>query len=422
MTHPITPENVTRAELSNGITVLVKENHTNASISLRGRLRAGGMYESDATAGLASFTASALQRGTKKYTFRKLNELYDNAGMSFGISAGTETASFSGKALTEDFEALLEIAEQVVLHPTFPSTEIEKLRGQMITGLREAQDDTRYRAWTKFEELAFPPGHPYHRTSDGTEATVKKLTRAKLAEFHAKIFRPEGAIFVLVGDIEAQKAIDLVAKHFGSWKGKKNLPFVIPDAPFAARAVRRDLVLEGKIQSDVVLGYPGIKRSDRAFYALRTADLIFGQLGLSGRLGQIVRDQMGLCYYVYSTLNAGIGAGAWMIGTGVNPRNVDAAIEAIGDEIRRLRSEGVTEDELAHAQDFLTGSLALRLETNDGVAATLADMELYDLGMDYIVRYADIFRSVTRQQIFEAVGTYARLEEAVIVTAGPAEN
>lgn len=420
MTHPITPENVTRAELSNGITVLVKENHTNASISLRGRLRAGGMYETDATAGLASFTASSLQRGTKKYTFQKLNELYDGAGMSFGVSAGTETASFSGKALTEDFETLLGIAGQVLLQPTFPAVEIEKLRGQIITGLREAQDDTRYVAWTRFEELAFPPGHPYHRTSDGTEATVKKLTRAKLADFHARYFRPDGAIFVIVGDIEAQAAIDLIAGHFGGWKGKKNLPFAIPNAPFASRALRRDVPMQGKIQSDVVLGYPGIKRSDPDFYPLRTADLIFGQLGLSGRLGEIVRDQMGLCYYVYSTLNAGIGAGAWMIGTGVNPRNVDAAIEAVGNEIRRLRTDGVTADELAHAQDYLTGSLALRLETNDGVAATLADMELYALGRDYIMRYADIFRGVTREQILDAVDKYARLEEAVIVTAGPA--
>ena len=422
MTHPITPENVTRAELSNGITVLVKENHTNASISVRGRLRAGAMYETDTTAGLASFTASSLQRGTKKYTFQKLNELYDNAGMSFGVSAGTETASFGGKALTEDFESLLEIGEQILLHPVFPTAEIEKLRGQIVTRLREAQDDTRYLAWTKFDELAFPPGHPYHRTGDGTEASIKKMTRAKLADFHAKYFRPEGAIFVIVGDIEAQQAIDLVAKHFGGWKGKKNLPFGIPDVPFASRAIRHDIPMHGKIQSDVVLGYPGIKRSDPDFYALRTADLIFGQLGLSGRLGETVRDKMGLCYYVYSTLNAGLGAGAWMIGTGVNPRNVDLAIDAISDEIRRLRTEGVTADELAHAQDYLTGSLALRLETNDGVGATLADMEFFGLGMDYIVRYADIFRSITREQILTVAEKYARLEEAVIVTAGPARN
>jgi zinc protease len=150
--------------------------------------------------------------------------------------------------------------------------------------------------------------------------------------------------------------------------------------------------------------------------------LIFGQLGLSGRLGENVRDKLGLCYYVYSSLNAGIGAGPWMIGTGVNPRNVNLAIEAIGDEVRRLRTGGVTADELAHAQDFLTGSLALRLETNDGVANTLADLELYGLGMDYIVRYESLFRGVTREQILDVVQKYARLEEAVIVTAGPKEG
>lgn len=422
MSHPITPENVTRAELSNGIVVLVKENHTNASVTLRGRLRAGAMYETDATAGLASFTAASLQRGTKKFTFQELNELYDGAGMSFGVGSGTETASFGGKALTEDFESLLGIAEQILLEPIFPEKEIEKLRGQIVTNLREAEDDTRYVAWRKFQELSYPKGHPYHRPDDGTEATVKKLTRAKLAEFHNKYFRPDGTIFVIVGDVEPQAAIDLVAKHFGGWKGKKGLPFGIPDVPPMPRAVRQDIGLEGKIQSDVVLGYPGIKRDDPDFYPLRTADLIFGQLGLSGRLGETVRDKMGLCYYVYSSLSAGIGAGPWMIGTGVNPRNVDLAIEAIGDQVRRFRAEGVTQDELSHAQDFLTGSLALRLETNDGVAGTLADMELYGLGMDYIVRYADIFRGVTRDQILAVVAKYARLEDAVIVTAGPKKN
>ena len=117
MSHPITPENVTRAELSNGIVILVKENHTNASVTLRGRLRAGAMYETDAVAGLADFTASSLQRGTKKYTFQQLNELYDSVGMSFGVGSGTETASFGGKSLTEDFESLLGIAEQVLREP-----------------------------------------------------------------------------------------------------------------------------------------------------------------------------------------------------------------------------------------------------------------------------------------------------------------
>lgn len=421
MSHPITPENVTRTVLPNGIVVLVKENHTNASVSLRGRMRAGGLYETEATAGLAQFTAASLQRGTRKFTFQKLNELYDRAGMSFGTSAATESAGFGGKALVEDFEQLLVIAEQVLRYPTFPSGEVNKLRGQIVTSLREAQDDTRYVAYKKFRELCFPPDHPFHRTSDGTEATVRNLTTTQLANFHDKYYRPDGTVFVVVGDIAAEKAVALIAKHFSSWKGVAGLPFDIPDAPLPPKAMRQDIAMEGKSQADIVIGYPGIRRNDPDYYPLRLGDLIFGQLGLYGRLGEIVRDKMGLCYYVYSGLDAGIGAGPWTIGAGVNPRNVELAIQAIEDEVRRLRMEGVTANELAHAQDYLTGSLAVRLETNDGVGNTLADIELYGLGLDYIERFETIFRSITRDQILAALAQHTNLENAVTVVAGPGE-
>ena len=123
------------------------------------------------------------------------------------------------------------------------------------------------------------------------------------------------------------------------------MPFEIPDVPTTRRAERQDLPLPGKMQSDIVIGYHGIRRKNPDFYALRMADLIFGQLGLYGRLGESVRDKMGLAYYVYSGLDAGIGAGPWTIGAGVNPRNVDLAIEAISDEVRRLRANGITEED-----------------------------------------------------------------------------
>lgn len=422
MTFPISPENVTRVQLRNGIVVLVKENHSNASVSVRGRLRAGAMFETDATGGLAQFTAASLQRGTRRYTFQKLNELYDSLGMSLSVSAGTESAGFGGKALTEDFGRLLEVIQQVLLHPKFPEREIEKLRSQLVTGLREAEQDTRWVAYKKFRELAFPKTHPFHRTSDGTETTVKRITRSKLIDFHKAFYRPVGAILVIVGDVKAAQAIERVEEYLGGWSGASLAPFEIADAPAQRQAAREDIPLSGKMQSDIVIGYRGIRRKDPDFYALRMADLIFGQLGLYGRLGESVRDKMGLAYYVYSGLDAGIGAGPWTIGAGVNPRNVDLAIEAISGEMRSLRANGISEEELAHGQDFLTGSLALRLETNDGVAATLADIELYDLGLDYVERYADIFRSLTRDHIHAVIRKYADVENAVTVVAGPGLN
>lgn len=114
-----------------------------------------------------------------------------------------------------------------------------------------------------------------------------------------------------------------------------------------------------------------------------------------------------------------MGAGPWSVSGGVNPRNVSRALEAIQAEIKELREHGVTQDELDEAQDFLTGFLALRLETNDGVAASLSDIEFFNLGLDYIERYPTVIRSVTREQIHAAVQKYARLENAVTVVVGP---
>ena len=379
-TLPITPETVTRVTLDNGMVVLVKDNPNNASVTLRGRLRAGGLYDTDRTSGLAYLTTAALQRGTRKRTFQKLNEELDRTGMSFGVGAGMETIGFSGKALIEDFDRLLDLATDVLMHPTFPRVETEKLRAEILADLKEADDDTQHVAYREFRALCYPAAHPYHRLSDGRAETVKRLTLAQLADFHARYFRPDIATLVIVGDIRAEQAIEKIERALGKWKARGELAdHRIPDAPAPKQIVKKKTPLAGKTQADVVIGYPGLRRTDPDYYALSLGDLIFGRLGLYGRLGASVRDKQGLAYYVYSGVEANLGAGPWAVHAGVNPKNLDRAIEGIVGEIKRLRAEPVTQDELSEAKDFVTGSLALRLETNDGVAATLGDIELFDL-------------------------------------------
>lgn len=420
MTPPITPENVTRVALDNGIVVLVKENHANASVSFRGRLRAGSMYDTDKTSGLAQLAASALSRGTRKFSFRKLNETFDRAGMSFGVGAGTESAGLHGRALVEDLDLFLTIADEMLRRPEFPDSEVNKLRGQFLTHLREAKQDTRWVADKTFHKLCFPPGHPYHRLSDGTEETLSRLTAKALAKFHDRYYRPEGAIFVVVGDIAAQEAVEKIAVRFSNWKaGGAAPPFEIPLTQPLPTPHRQDVAISGKTQTDIVFGYPGISRTDPDYYALRTGDLIFGQMGLFGRLGEIIRDRQGLAYYVYSGFDAGIGAGPWTISAGVNPKNMERAIEGIKSEVERLRRGGVEQEELEHAQDYLSGLMALRLETNDGVANSLLEIEFYGLGLDYVQRYPGIIRGLTVDQIHEAIARHALIESAVTVTAGP---
>jgi len=432
-TAPISPETVTRTVLANGIVVLMHPNPSNASVVVRGRLEAGSVQDTDATAGLASFTAAALQRGTVKRTFQQLNEEIDALGASFGVGAGQEAAGFGGRCLVEDLDAWLDIAADVLRQPTFPSDEVEKLRGEILTGLREAANDTQYVAGKTFLALAYPHGHPFGRPPGGEEDTVQALTRDDLAACHARFYRPATLTLAIVGDVSLDEALAKVQRAFGAWQAPIHYDVCnvsgqavgvrpSPDIPAPAwrgEPVRRDVPVPGKTQADIILGFPGLARHDPDFYALLVGDLIFGRLGLMGRLGHTVRDEQGLAYYATSGLEAGLGAGPWAVHAGVNPANVERAIESILAEWARLSTSPVTAEELAEAQDFLTGSLALRLETNEGKAGAILEMETYDLGLDYLQRYPAIIRDLTAAQILAAVQRHARLQGYALVVAGP---
>ncbi len=420
ITLPITPETVTRTTLDNGLVVLVKSNPNNPSVTLRGRVRAGGLYDTNKTTGLAHFATAAFQRGTRKRTFQKLNEQLDRLGMSFGIGAGMETLGFAGKSLVEDFDSLLDIASDILLRPTFPKDEVEKLRNQIITDLKEAEQDTQHVAYRDFRELCYPPLHPFHRLSEGRIDTIRKIPVDALESYHDRYVRPDMTALVIVGDIASDVALEKIERVFGNWKTRGLPPaYVIPDAPLPAHILRKEAPIPGKTQLDIVLGTVGVRRTDPDYYALNLGDLILGRLGLYGRLGASVRDKQGLAYYVSSGAEASLGAGPWTVHAGVNPRNLNGAIDGIIEEIRRIRTEPVSQDELGEAKDFVTGSLALRLETNEGIAAMLADIELFDLGMDYLQRYPTIIRSISADQILDVMEKHLPVDNYALAIAGP---
>jgi zinc protease len=142
---------------------------------------------------------------------------------------------------------------------------------------------------------------------------------------------------------------------------------------------------------------------------------------MMGRLGDKVRDEQGLAYYSYSRIEGGRGPGPWTVIAGVNPANVERALESIRAEIRRICQEPVPPEELADSQSFLVGSLPLRLETNEGVAAAILDMEQYGLGLDYLQRYGDLIRAITPERVLAAAQRWLNPDAYVLALAGPPE-
>ena len=161
-----------------------------------------------------------------------------------------------------------------------------------------------------------------------------------------------------------------------------------------------------KVQSDVVVGGLGPARSHPDYYAVRVANCILGQFGMMGRLGERVREELGLAYYCYSAMLAEEQAGTWLAAAGVAPANVEATVASVLAEFERLGSQPVTDQELADTQAYLTGIVPLALETNQGVAGTLFNMELYGLGLDYLARYPALITSVTADEVQRVAAAY----------------
>jgi zinc protease len=416
------PETITRVELPNGITVLVYENHSSPAAVLNGYLWAGALSEAPEQAGLANFTGGMLMRGTETRTFGQINRELESVGAQLGFRSGVHTIGFGGKALAEDLGLILNILADSLQVPTFPAAEAEKLRGQILTGLQRRAHDTRRMAQLTFDALLYPD-HPYGRSVLGYEETIPRLSREQIEAYYRAHYSPQGMVLAVVGAVSTAGALEKVQAKLGGWQAPGAMPDrSIPPAVRLGETRRQEVPLPGKTQSDIVLGWPGLARSDPDFVKARLTNTVLGVFGMMGRLGKNVREEQGLAYYVYSRLDAGLGAGPWQAVAGVNPGSVERAIDGILSEARRLRDESVPADELADSQAYLTGSMPLRLETNEGLANAILDMERHQLGFDYLSRYAGLVRAVTVDDLRDMARKYLDPEAYALAIAGPETN
>lgn len=413
------PDNIVQATLDNGLRLFVRENHSNQSVVISGYVAGGSVYEPVDQAGLSDFTAAMLRRGTERRTFEQINEDIESVGASLSVYSGRHAIAVGGKALAEDFGLLLDVLADVLQRPVFPAEHVEKLRGQTLTALQERDNDTGSTASLLFHKLAYPASHPYSWPIEGYPETVSAFSRDDLIEFYRRFFGPAGGALVVVGAVEAQQVILMAEAAFGGWRRQPSVDLVFPPVERPASLLRSENILPGKTQTDIVLGVPAMRRNEPDYEAARLANTILGRFGMMGRLGENVREQLGLAYYSYSTLAGSKEPGAWQVVAGVNPANVERCLAAVDEELARLDNDRVPDEELSDSKALLTGSLPLRLETNAGVADAILEMVWYDLGLDYLARYADIVNGITADQVREVTARYLRPGAYALAISGP---
>lgn len=420
----------TRFVLPNGLTVLHQENAESPAVTMSMRFAAGAAFESPASQGLAGFCAAMLQRGTEKRTKTQIGEHLDFTGALLSAGATRHTASIGAKARADDFESTLELLGECATSPSFPVPEAEKLRGDILTAIREDRDDTGQIAIDMLRAAIYAAEHPYAWRLLGTEETIQAVDRRTLVDFHRTHFGPGGAVLVIVGGVDGDRAREAVEAKLADWTAETGaqgpdgggLPAAlpnIPDAPGPAERSRSVQTMANKAQADVAIGHPGLRRLDDDYYAAVVMNMILGSFAMGGRLGRSIREEQGMAYYAYSSLGAGVGPGPFVVRAGVHPDNVDAVVDCVLEEIDRIRREPVSDQELADARSAIVRSLPRNLETNEGKAAALHSIEQYRLGLDYLDRFPDLIDTVSAEQVLAVAEKRLHPDRCAVAVAGP---
>lgn len=416
-------KNIACFELRNGICVYVYENHASPTAVVSGYLVAGALDEprdpTPAKAGLAGFVADCLTRGTRRYTYEQIYEQVESVGASLSIHGGMFTTGFFAKSLAEDLPLMFELLSEAIRSPTFPEAEVEKERAEWLTGLHERMNSTRAMCGLAFNELCYPPGHPYHYSTEGYPESARAISLDDLRRFHATYYAPADMVIVIVGAVKAGQAGDWAAAHFGDWAAARPIRQVNLEAPRIVGQHRRHVPMPGKSQTNLALGFPGPSQLDPRWLTYAMMNSILGQFGMDGRLGERVRKHEGLVYSIGSRFEGGFGPGPWIAYAGTTPAALDRVVAIVLAEMRRMRERKVRPAELEDNKAYFTGSLPLQMETNEGIAGQILNMVRYRRGLDWLLEYRDRVQAITAADIQAAAQQWLDPDNFVLATAGP---
>ncbi len=408
-----------RDTLSNGAVVVAKETHTTPAVTIGVSFRAGSLYDPASQVGLSNFVSRVVDRGTGSRSADDIAEAFDGRGVSLMVLVTRHLLTLTCTCLADDFDAMLDLLGDVCMHPTFPDQEVETRRGEIVTAIRQDQDNPAAIASEELMRLLYPDGHPYGRRTKGSVESVEAITRSDLQAFHRDHFTPSSLSLVVVGDVTPRRVMEEAARVFGGWNARPSPDDAVttPPAVIERRRVVRPMM--NKVQADIAYGFVAITRKDPSYYAFQVMNNVLGQYALGGRLGDSIRERQGMAYYVFSAFDGNVAPGPLVIRAGVDPKNVDRAVASIDEELRRMASDGVTPKELAESKQYMIGSMPRTLETNAGIAAFLQNAEFFGLGLDYDVRLPRLIDEVTLDEVNAQAHRYLVPERAALAIAGP---
>ena len=403
--------------LANGLQVIAVSHHEQPAVSLRLLVRAGAAQDPDDRPGVAALAATLLDQGTTTRSAEQIANAIDSIGGAMGTGAGSDLSFIQTIVMKDSLDFALDLVSDVAQHPAFAKDEIERQRQQSLSGMRVSYDDPDFLANIVFDRLVYG-FHPYGRPQAGTPDTLAALTREDLLAFHKKWFGANNAILAIVGDVTPEEAFAGAERAFGGWARATAEPLKPIDPP---PPTRRVVVIDkpGAVQTEIRVGNLAIPRKNDDFMAMDLASKVLGGEG-ANRLHRVLRSERGLTYGASADFNALKQTGDIVAQTNTRSETTGETLRLMIDEVSKLLRERVGARELEGAQEYLTGSFPLTIETPSQIALQILNAVFFGLNLNDLQTYRERVNAVTVDDVQRVARSYLHPDRLTIVLVGDA--
>ncbi|MCG3147682.1 MAG: hypothetical protein PCFJNLEI_01123 [Verrucomicrobiae bacterium] len=406
---------IQKFDLPNGLRILVREDPKLPLVDIQALCKGGVIAETPANNGVTKLTARILVKGTKTRTADQIAETVESLGADLNGFAGNNSFGVSARAMTEDLDQILDLFADVLINPIFPDDKLTRERSVQLSELKAEQDQVLRSCQQLLRETMYTK-HPYRFNALGTPATLAKLTRTDLADFHRRYAVPNNIVIAVFGNVKAADIRKKLESKFGALKPGQ--PEFNTGGAERLTAAARKVAEKNKEQAVLLIGYSSADIFSPDRYALDLLNEVYS--GLGSRLFIRLRDELSLCYYTGAFQLLGLEPGFFAFYVGTTPDKVELCEKEIFAEVEKLKTTGLTDEELDRAKASLIGQRKVQMQDNGQLAMTVGLDELYGLGYENFRTVEAKYRAVTLDEIKRIANAYFAGKPSGVAVVRPA--
>ncbi len=406
--------------LDNGLIIIMVEHHELPIVAMELLVKAGSAHDPQGKFGMSHIVSQLLREGTRAKESLEISEKIDFIGGSLRVGCGYDATSVSTTALVKHFKTILGLLSEVARYPTFNPQDIDRHKDKAATVILKEKDNKTSIASRHFSQMLYGK-HPYAHPPIGTIEGLNAISGNEIKWFHKTHFIPNNSILTVVGDIDPANILADIKDAFGDWK-KGNIPkqALLPIPKIKGHKIR--IVNKPDLtQTEILLGHPGIARADTEYFSLMLINYILGR-GPTSRLYTKIRAEKGLTYGANSRFEMRKLRGAFYVRTYSKNETAIEALRLVIKELKELKLNGVTNEELERAKSFYIGHFPLSMETPAQIASKVLNQEFYGLPDDYLEKYLDNIKAVSMEDVDRTIKKILDPENLIITLVSRAED